>query len=417
MGNMRPQQITDAIFAIRRIPTKTASFFLGHLMSKPIREATGGETDTMATDGSEIVYCREWVEQHESAEIAFIMLHEVCHMRLNHPARLDKMDIDPNNRQLMRLVNIAADLSINPPLLNACSNDYEITSVRAPIPTLSPRDFGLPLGETMEWYYAQLKGRIQDDGTVKTPETGDGKWHPNSQQHDDYLQEQIGDTGEAIPGGVEPGSSCDEAKAIAEAQGLKAGTSGNTYIAKMILGDLKPHIDWRQALDHLLTVDNTDYTWSRPNRRYLGLPIPALHDEQLPEVVILVDVSGSINMRSLRTFLTEVYGILQATPKRALIATHNTAIRDTWMWSPSDGEADLTQLHVGGGTSHETPLAQLPDIYRQYDMDPCSLIMFTDACSHWPSRAPEIPTICIVMEEDQRQNVPSWMDTTLSMNE
>ena len=61
-----------------------------------------------------------------------------------------------------------------------------------------------------------------------------------------------------------------------------------------------PPVDWRDVLRAFVAAAAcNDYSWSRPNRRFVwqGLYLPGLHSEDIGEVVIAIDTSGSVGDR------------------------------------------------------------------------------------------------------------------------
>jgi predicted metal-dependent peptidase len=73
-------------------------------------------------------------------------------------------------------------------------------------------------------------------------------------------------------------------------------------LARSVQQALKPRIDVRSLLLRFFSERSTgDYSWTRPNSRYLsqGLYLPALESKALGEVAIMVDTSGSVNEVSL----------------------------------------------------------------------------------------------------------------------
>src|SRR5204863_1853871 len=78
---------------------------------------------------------------------------------------------------------------------------------------------------------------------------------------------------------------------------------------------LHPPADWRQVLREFVSASaRNDYSWARPSRRLLsqGLYLPGLHSEELGDVVLAVDTSGSIGDELLGVFAAEANAVLAA---------------------------------------------------------------------------------------------------------
>jgi predicted metal-dependent peptidase len=91
---------------------------------------------------------------------------------------------------------------------------------------------------------------------------------------------------------------------------LAAGKLGSGMDRDMV-ELLQPQVDWREVLRDFVqtTCQGNDYsTWRRPNRRYIGAGIymPSGISEQIGEIVVAIDTSGSIGARELGVFLAEI---------------------------------------------------------------------------------------------------------------
>ncbi len=90
-------------------------------------------------------------------------------------------------------------------------------------------------------------------------------------------------------------------------------------------------VDWRWMLRRLWSeVAPADYSWTRPNRRYVwaGLYLPGVIREGVGEIAIAVDCSGSVNGRQLRLFEAEVRSILEGQrPQRVYVLYFDTKVQ------------------------------------------------------------------------------------------
>jgi predicted metal-dependent peptidase len=90
----------------------------------------------------------------------------------------------------------------------------------------------------------------------------------------------------------------------------KMGGTGNRDLDAL----LQPQVDWREVLREFVqtTCAGSDYsTYARPNRRLMsqGIYMPSGVSEQVEELVIAIDTSGSIGQSELTEFLSEVKGV------------------------------------------------------------------------------------------------------------
>ena len=100
-------------------------------------------------------------------------------------------------------------------------------------------------------------------------------------------------------------------------------------------------------------VARNDYSWARPNRRFVaqGLYLPGLHSEELGDVVLAVDTSGSIGERVLGVFAAEANAVLARFDCTVTVLYHDTEVQKVQTWHSADGPLVLDPVG-GGGTSH-----------------------------------------------------------------
>jgi predicted metal-dependent peptidase len=141
------------------------------------------------------------------------------------------------------------------------------------------------------------------------------------------------------------------------------------------------------------THARNDYSWSRPNRRFVaqGLYLPGLHSEELGEVVIAVDTSGSVGQRELATFGAEVNAVLSAFDCTAVVVYHDSVIQRVDEWQSADGPFRLRPVG-GGGTSHVC----LFDWIHRTGRLPACVVCLTDLETEFPPD-PGLPVLWAVV--------------------
>jgi predicted metal-dependent peptidase len=164
----------------------------------------------------------------------------------------------------------------------------------------------------------------------------------------------------------------------------KAGTGSELGLGEL----LTPKVNWRQELREFIstTCAGSDYaTWSRPNRRYLGanMYLPSGVSQQVEELVVGVDTSGSIGGAALSAFLSEVAGICeQVKPKRLRLLYWDTKVRRDELYEFDQlGQLVHSTKPAGGGG---TDAACVPDYLRANGIKPQAVVMLTDGyVSSW----------------------------------
>ena len=146
--------------------------------------------------------------------------------------------------------------------------------------------------------------------------------------------------------------------------------------------------------EFMLNLAKSDYSWSRPNRRFIhqGLYLPSLHSENdMGKVVIAVDTSGSINSRKLTQFCTEINGIFeQVNPESVTVIYCDMRIE-----SVSEFDRDeypiVFECSGGGGTDLRPPF----DYVEENELKPDVFLYFTDCVGPSPEREPNYPVVWI----------------------
>lgn len=335
-----------------------------------LRTEADWDCPTAATDGKRLLYNPQWFAALPVEEAQGVIAHEVLHCALAHQLR--RQGRDPTRW------NIAADLSVNPILLDA---GYALPSCR-----LAPGEgqfTNLPRGKSAEEYYALLpaedpggeSGQEPPDdpggcGTVQEP--GDGSPADTRQSEAEW---QVAVT---------------QARQVAAQRGTLPGG-----VDRLVEEVLHPALDWRDVLRAFVSQHaRNDYSWSPPNRRFIhaGLYLPGLRSEELGDVVLAIDTSGSIGPELLDRFAAEAQGILDAYDCRLAIVYHDSRVQRVDTWQPSDGPL---QLHpVGGGGTNHRPVFE--HIERE-GWDPTCLVCLTDLESIFPTVAPAYPVLWAVV--------------------
>lgn len=348
-----------------------AVFFATIAMRLKMVAAT--DLPTAATDGRQIRYNPEFICGLSRAEAVGLIAHEVMHISNAHHARMGERD--------PKTWNIAADLAINPLLADA--------GIDLPAGGLFPEEgpySDLPKGLSAEEYYTLLQDPNRKKKGGGEPGDGDGGNDPG----------QCG--GVEKPGKGSP-AECRKAEAEAReatAAAQQAAESSNRGSMPAGLGRnvseiLEPTVDWRDVLRQFVArAAKNDYCWSRPNRRYIhaGLYLPGLYSEELGDVVLAVDTSGSIGEKQLSEFAAEAQGILEAYDTKLTILYHDSKVAHVQEWRSTDGPLVL-EPKGGGGTSHVPVFEHIAN----QNIDAACIVCLTDMYTEFPAAGPEIPTL------------------------
>jgi len=309
---------------------------------------------TACTNGRDEMYGRAFVESLTDAELRFLVLHECYHKLYQHLTtwrELYKADA--------KRANMACDYVIN---LKIADDNADGFAVMPECGLLDRKYHGM---NTLQ-VYKLLPESGEDDGDGDGEGTGfdDHDWDGAQELSDQEQRDLARDIDEAIRQG-------------AMAAG-KLGTGGTRDLDEL----LQPQVDWREVLREFVTTTCTgsDYsTWKRPNRRYRahGVYLPSGVSEQVDELVVAIDTSGSIGQRELTVFLSEVSSIADTVkPSAVRILYWDTAVCRDEKYEGLDiaDIAKSTKPAGGGGTD----VTCVPAYMQTHNIAPQAAIILTD---------------------------------------
>jgi len=346
------QRLDKAVIDIMAKPELVALSGIMMIGKREIREGI----PTACTNGRDEFYGREFVDGLNDAELRFLVLHEVYHKLYKHLTTWRWMyDEHP------KMANVACDFVINIQIMDELGKDGWVKMPEG----------GCYDDKYRGWDAAQVFRDLQK----RFPPQGGGGG-----------QGQPGQPGGGMPGGIPEGfdeHDWDDAQEMTEAEkqdlareidealraGVlaagKTGSGGDRSFEEL----LAPQVDWREVLREFIqtTCAGKDYsTWKKPNRRYMGAGyyMPSGISEQIGEIVVAIDTSGSIGDRELSVMLSEV--------KEIADTVHPEAVRllywDTEVCADEHYEGDAmaniaqsTKPAGGGGTMVECVPQYLQD--------------------------------------------------------
>lgn len=320
---------------------------------------------TAYTDGHRIGYNPEFFDKIGTEGIKTVLAHEVMHVAMLHHTR--RAGRDPQKW------NQAADYAINGILQDA--------------------GFEIPAGGLINSAYTGKSAEEIYNLLPSSPEGGKGK---NGQGGGQLNGNDPGGMGEVrdAPAGTEAQKKEIEAKvkqAVAQAA-MAAKKAGNlpADLDRLVSEILEPQIPWREVLARFLSeISRNDYTWKKPNRRYMsaGLYLPALENEEPGKVALLVDTSGSISNTELNTFASEMQAILDTFQTKCEVIYVDTKVAGTQVIEP--GEEVKLHPKGGGGTDFRPGFEHI----EQQEEQPKAAVYFTDGCCNSFPQNTEFPVL------------------------
>lgn len=354
------QRLTKAVVSIMGNPRYTA--LSGVMMIGDRSVVDDPAVPTACTNGRDEMYGREFVAQLNDAELRFLVLHEVYHKLFKHLTTWKHLyDEDPV------LANMACDYVINLKIAGDNTDGFAKMSGVLEGGCYDDKYAGMDSAQV----YNLLKQDQDENG-------GEGSGSlPSGQQpfdeHDwDGAQELSAEDQRQLE------RELDEAIRQGALVAGKMGSGGDRDLAEL----LQPQVNWREVLRDFVTSTcaGNDYsTWRRPNRRYVsaGMYMPSGISEQVGELVVAIDTSGSIGQRELSTFLTEVKEICDTVnPDGVRLMYWDTKVcRDEkYTVDELDSLVQSTKPEGGGGTD----VTCVTDYIRDNNINAQAAIVLTD---------------------------------------
>jgi predicted metal-dependent peptidase len=319
---------------------------------------------TACTNGRDEFYSREFVKQLNDAELRFLVLHEMYHKLFQH-LHIWRWMYDENPD----LANRANDYVINQKIIDEFTKEGFATMT------------GVLLGGCYDERFrgmnsAQVYKLLRDEQDGDSPGKGSDSL-PNGQEpfdiHDwDGAQEMDAEEKRELAREI------DEAVRQGALVAGKMGSGGDRDLEDL----LQPQIDWREALREFIqdTCAGSDYsTYRKPNRRYLssGIYMPSGVTEQVGELIVAIDTSGSIGSRELSVFLSEIKEICDTVhPDGIRLLYWDTQICRDEKYNTDELDQLVTSTKPAGGGG--TDVTCVTDYIRDHNINAQAAIVLTD---------------------------------------
>jgi predicted metal-dependent peptidase len=175
----------------------------------------------------------------------------------------------------------------------------------------------------------------------------------------------------------------DEVKEAMVSAAQSTGASNLPGALQRLVSDLtEPKMDWREILQQqIMSTIKSDYTWMRPSRKswHTSAILPGQANDEMIDICLALDASGSISNEQCTEFLTEVKNIMdQYKDFRIHLWSFDTEVFNPVVFTPDNSDELLDyELGSGGGTEFECNW----DYMKEQGIEPKKFVMFTDG---WP---------------------------------
>jgi predicted metal-dependent peptidase len=421
--------------------------FLGALVLRlPLQAADPSWCPTTGTDARKFYYNPEFIEELRKDEAQFVLAHEALHCALSHFAR--------RGHRVKHRWDIACDYAINPLLVDEglkpppgslMMNEYRGMTAEEIYPLIEDND----MSETLDQHLYDKQDQTSEGGqdkqqnpleqeNKKTESGGEGQGERPEQQKSsgDKPSESEGDGQDSnqdldkeksglpkqdnqqeqqFPNPTDPSeqpaqsaqpepltesekdalhSQWQQRLAGAAQQAQQVGKLGEG-MARLIDFFLQPTLPWRVLLARYMnSISRDDYSYTRPSSRRGDPAIyPSLRSAQM-NVVVAVDVSGSIHKDELNEFIAEIDSLKSQVRAKVTLLTCDSKITGDSPWVFEAWEhCQLPDRIIGGGSTDFNPVFEWVE---NNDMRPDLLIYFTDAVGRFPKQEACYPTIWLI---------------------
>jgi predicted metal-dependent peptidase len=410
----------DKKLAIARTKLILEKPFLGALVLRlPMVRASDDWCKTTFSNGKSFYYNEHYIDALSTEQTQFVLAHEALHCALSHFAR--------RQHRVKHRWDMACDFAINPMLINDAMvppvdalylRAYDNMTAEEIYPLLEDNDNDQereleqelnensdnnegeggsgdqqdqPEGKRQRQRGEQGQGEADGGAREDNSAAGDGDGKANRPPE----EEGEGEPDPLLPQEIESLSlQWQQRMASAAQQAIQAGKLGSA-MARMVDHLLQPKLPWRMLLARYMTmVARDDYSYSRPSSRR-GDPViyPSLRSSQL-DIVIALDISGSIAEQEIAEFMSEVNAIKSQLRARITLLACDAKLAQgcPWIFEPWDEFVMPEKLKGGGGTSFVPVIEWLED----QDQAPDLIVYFTDAQGEFPQQEPAFPVIWLV---------------------
>jgi predicted metal-dependent peptidase len=347
--------------------------FFGNLATRLTLINADDWCSTAATDGLKFYYNSRFIMMLKPKEVEFLVGHEVLHVVYDHMGRRNHRD--------PQIWNIADDYAVNADLKR-----HKVGQFITTVPCLYEQKYD---GKPAEEIYDDLMKNVQ-------------KIDINSlidQMIDDHMDgdedgEGEGDGDQEGKGKGRPKMSPEERERVRQevkqaiinaAQSAEAG-SLPLGVERLIKQATNPVMPWRELIQtNLTSAIRTDFSWMRPSRRswHMDAIMPGMTPGEEIDVVVAIDMSGSISNKQAQAFLGEIGGMMDSFDGYKV----HVFCFDTEIYNPQDFNSesmdtiDTYEPAGGGGTDFDA----IFDYLKKVGNVPKRLICFTDGypCGSW----------------------------------
>jgi len=129
---------------------------------------------------------------------------------------------------------------------------------------------------------------------------------------------------------------------------------------------------------NLESTIKADYTWMRASRKgwHMDAVMPGQKPDEMIDIAVAIDTSGSIDEKMLKDFLSEIQGIMDSFPAFKLhVVSWDTEVYNPVVYTSENLDTMVDYVPAGGGG---TDVNCVYNYLRDQEIEPRKLVVFTD---------------------------------------
>lgn len=338
--------------------------FIAAVMTKVKREVSD-KVSTAGTNGTWARYNPAFCDPLDNEELFGLVLHESCHVILQHMWRRD--DRDP------KLWNVANDAIINKYILD--------------------RGYKLPKGGVfLSWVKEEYDSDYVYNKLKQEQEQSGGSGGGDGDEDDEHGAGGFDGKGDLEDGDGNVSKTDMEATIATAAKMAKECGHGSAMVDRVLAAVGASTVPWQDVLRSMLTdASAADYSYRRPSRRFIGrgVYLPSLRVDALGGLAVGFDTSGSMTDDDCTKIAAEITAIASdLNPAFVEVIYCDYSVSSVQRFE--QGEEIALKPTGGGGTRFKPVFDHIAESDEHY----AGIVYFTDMEGNLDEcEEPELPTI------------------------
>ena len=350
-------------------------FFASILLKKQLKADNSIPTLCVDARGN-ISYNEKFIDGLTVPQIVWGLCHEIGHVIGQHAMRRKHRDAFK--------WNYAGDAWINDMLDDAGVGQR----IEGTVDMKGSKD------QTTESIYDSLPMQPPSKGKGSGQGGGDG----DGQDWDNGLGNDIKDE-DLTESEIKEIEAMNKVEIAQAAQAAKARGKLSGKLAEIVADIINVKTPWYDILERYMnSKTRQDYTWTRPNRRYVGMDLylPSMATEPcMGEVVLQIDVSGSISRKELDYYNGHISRIMKScNPEKVHVIYTDTQVQKHDVFD--QGQDVKLQFYSGGGTHMPAGF----DYCVEHGIEPDVFVCLTDGYTDF-GEAPDFPVVWCISSDVQ----------------